>query len=155
MSLNTFQLREYIIIPTLKQLDLWSLAAEELVLGTCIQESGLRLIKQQGGGPALGLWQMEPATHDDIWINFLQARGSLAAKVLGTDLTHNAGRLLYDLRYGCAMCRIHYFRKDELLPAAGDLHGQAIYWKKHYNTIKGKGKPEEYIANWNRLTAHS
>ncbi|MBF0140107.1 MAG: hypothetical protein HQL74_07490 [Magnetococcales bacterium] len=153
MSLNPSQLREHIIKPTLKQLELWSLAAEELVLGTGIQESGLRLIKQQGGGPALGLWQMEPATHDDIWINFLQNKQLLAGKVCGSDPTHDASRMLYDLRYACAMCRVHYFRKYDPLPATGDLASQAIYWKKHYNTAMGKGKPEQYIENWKKLMA--
>ena len=54
-----------VICPALEKLSLWSPSAEELVLGTAIVESGLTYLKQHGDGPALGLWQVEPATHDE------------------------------------------------------------------------------------------
>ena len=50
-----------VIRPALKKLRLWSPSAEELVFGTAIVESGLTYLKQHGDGPALGLWQVEPA----------------------------------------------------------------------------------------------
>src|SRR5258708_26545125 len=39
---------------------------------------------QLGGGPAVGLFQMEPTTHDDCWTNFLNFRPVLAGKVKQT-----------------------------------------------------------------------
>ena len=60
--LNVRDLRVEVIRPALRALDLWSPAAEDLVLGTAAQESGLAYLRQIGGGPALGLWQIEPAT---------------------------------------------------------------------------------------------
>ena len=39
MGLNPQQFRSLVIRPTLRRLDLWSEAAEELLLGTAIQES--------------------------------------------------------------------------------------------------------------------
>ncbi|KAF0118141.1 MAG: hypothetical protein FD149_866 [Rhodospirillaceae bacterium] len=69
-----------VIRPTLLHLGLHSPAAEALLLGTAIQESRLgTYLRQTGGGPALGVYQMEPATHEDIWTNFLAYRPDLAA----------------------------------------------------------------------------
>src|SRR5260221_162978 len=56
-------------------------APVELLLGTALQESGLTYRVQLGGGPARGLFQMEPNTHDDIWDNFLKYRVPLATAV--------------------------------------------------------------------------
>lgn len=69
-------------------LGLWSQAAEDLLLGTAIQESGLVHVRQVGG-PALGYWQMEPATHDDIWASFVQHRPELR-RALGGYLVNGA-----------------------------------------------------------------
>src|SRR5947207_14512835 len=83
-------------------------AATELLLGTAMQESGLVFRKQLGGGPARGLFQMEPATHDDIWANFLKFRAALAAKVrqflAGREV--DAEELIDNDRYAAAMARI-------------------------------------------------
>ena len=150
MGLDHHQLRNLVIRPTLKYLNLWSEAAEELVLGTGIQESDLRYINQLGGGPAVGIWQMEPATHDDIWENFLAYRVRLGLKVLGSQTKFNHTRLVWDLAYACAMSRIHYLRVPRALPRAGNIKSQARYWKQFYNTTAGKGTVNQYIANWHR-----
>lgn len=54
----------YVVRPVLRVMSAWSQPAEDLVMGTAAQESRLTYLRQLGGGPALGLWQMEPATHD-------------------------------------------------------------------------------------------
>ena len=64
------QMSTLVIKPLPKKLNLWSPSAEELVLGTAIVESGLTYLKQHGDGPALGLWQVEPPTHEDLYTNF-------------------------------------------------------------------------------------
>ena len=58
MALDAKQLRELVIRPALMEIELWSEAAEELVLGTAIVESRLSFIKQLGSGPAFGLWPL-------------------------------------------------------------------------------------------------
>ena len=46
--------------------------AENLLMGTAAQESALgEYIRQLGNGPALGIFQMEPETFDDIVRNYL------------------------------------------------------------------------------------
>ena len=135
------QTRSLVIRPALKKLKLWSPSAEELVLGTAIVESGLTYLKQHGDGPALGLWQVEPATHDDLYTNFLNYRPELGSKLMelraaGLSLDEN---LATNLMYGAAVCRLCYYRKPDALPAAGDIEGQASFWKQHYNTLLGAG----------------
>jgi hypothetical protein len=87
--LDPEQLRIFVVRPTLEALDLWSQAAENLVIGTAAQESHLTYIdqKEPAGrrpriGPGLGLWQMEAATHDDIWHNWLTAKPAIGVRVL-------------------------------------------------------------------------
>lgn len=150
MGLDPHQLRDLIIRPTLKRLNLWSEAAEELVLGIAIQESDLHYLTQLGGGPARGLWQMEKATHDDIWENFLNGRVKLALNILGPYPKPDHARLAWDLAYACAMCRAHLLRCPGELPPAGDINGQAKYWKQYYNTPLGAGTTKKYIDNWHR-----
>lgn len=145
--LDVGQFRELIVVPALEVLEAHSLAAEELVLGTGIQESRLKYLRQIGGGPAVGLYQMEPATHDDIWDNFLRHKESLRRKLESLSKHRVAIAMASDLWYATAMCRIHYLRKSAPLPPEGDLAAQAAYWKQHYNTPAGAGTTEEYIRN--------
>lgn len=150
--MNLEQLRELVIRPALKHIDLWSAAAENLVLGTALVESKGEYIHQVGGGPALGLWQMEPATHDDIWTNYLRYQLEIAEKVLtlttAAEITEGALELIGNLYYGAAMCRIHYRRVSEPLPQEKDADGMARYWKAHYNTSRGAGTVEKALPRF-------
>ena len=114
-----------VIRPALSKINLWSPSAEELVLGTAVVESGLTCIRQWGDGPALGLWQVEPATQIDLYTNFLNYRPELGSKLIelraaGLSLDEN---LATNLIYGAAVCRLCYYRKAEALPEAGDIEG--------------------------------
>lgn len=155
MSLDVDQFDALILDPALERLGLNSVAARELVLGTAIQESHLKYLKQLGTGPALGLFQMEPATHDDIWNNFLAYKPDLAQKLNGSAIRPHAVKMIGDLWYAAGMCRIHYYRVKAPLPPTGDIIGQAEYWKKYYNTPLGAGTVKEYVDNWNRYAAQT
>ncbi|MCI5183008.1 MAG: hypothetical protein D3921_10945 [Candidatus Electrothrix sp. AW1] len=49
---------------------------KDLLLGTAAQESGFKLRHQRGGGPALGLFQIEQcSTHDPMWKDELNKKG--------------------------------------------------------------------------------
>jgi len=144
------------VIPALDSIGLGGQAAYELVLGTAIQESRLMYRRQTGGGPALGLWQMEPFTFNDIWQGFVLNQPSLIRPMT---LLLSGNRpvpqtLIGNDRFAAAMCRLLYRRIPEELPDAGDLEGQAAYWKQYYNTPKGAGQEEEYIANWKHYVDH-
>lgn len=139
--------RRHVIRPTLRRLKLHSDAAEALLLGTAITESGLEALVQRGGGPALGVYQVEPATHDDIWRSFLAYRPPLAARVamLVAGLRPSRAQLVWNLAYATAMARLVYLRRPPPLPPADDIAGLAAYWKAHFNTVAGKGVPEDFM----------
>ncbi|MEO1456459.1 MAG: hypothetical protein AAFV49_02690, partial [Pseudomonadota bacterium] len=103
----------------------FSRAAAQLLLGTALHESmGLKHRKQVGGGPALGFFQMEPATHDDIWDNYLKYRAKISAEVkalLVAPGADNSAELQFNDNYAAAMARVHYYRVAEAMPPFGDI----------------------------------
>ena len=133
--------RDQIVTPACERLGLVSPEAIELVVGTAIQESRLTYLTQLGAGSALGLFQIEPATHDDVWKNVVRNRARYKAALGARDVE----RFVYDLRYSAMIARLLYWRHPEPIPT--DLEGQAHYWKRYYNTALGAGTPSEYIAN--------
>lgn len=149
MGLNLSNLKLLVITPALANLGLTSTAAINLVTGTALQESAVTYLEQIGG-PALGLWQMEPATEQDIWTNWvpynLSARAALE-KMLAPGPT--TSQLVWNLYYGAAMCRIKYYRAPDALPTYNDAQGLATYWKTIYNTSGGAGTVDTAtIANF-------
>lgn len=156
--IDIIQFEEYILRPTLDSLEMASPAAVELLLGTAIQESRLTYLRQLRNGPAMGVFQMEPATHDDIWENYLLHRPERGALVAQTTRYPGVGRandMIGNLWYATAMARVHYLRVSEALPEKGDVEGMANYWKDHYNTHLGAGSVDEYIENWETYGPHS
>ncbi len=138
---------------TLKDLDLYSESAVNLLLGTAALESNFgTYLRQYGGGPSLGVFQMEPDTEIDIWNNYLRYRISNDLKV--TRITGATGpsvaALEADLIYQIVMARLHYKRIKEPLPDAEDVAGLARYWKQHWNTPQGKGSEQQFIYNYER-----
>lgn len=152
--MDASQLREYVVRPALKAIDKWSQSAENLVMGTAAQESNLKYIHQLGNGPALGLFQMEPATYKDIWDNYIEYRADLTDKILSaieSDINPISGRMMWDLRLSAIMCRVHYMRVPKPLPDENDVWEMARYWKDFYNTAQGKGTVEEFVRNYQRV----
>lgn len=152
MSINPQQFREHVIRATLQPMGLWSPEAEELLIGTAAHESQLGTFVAQVGGPALGVFQMEPFTWRDIYQTFLAYNNKLMGRIHGiVPMTgRKAEDMITDLRYACVMARLRYYRVSDPLPAADDLQGQARYWKQHYNTPKGRGTVEQYVKDYRR-----
>lgn len=150
--MNLDDIREFVVRPALLRLNLAALNREQLVVGTGNTESQYVHLDQTtpGPGPAYGPWQMEKLTHDDIWQNFITYQPA----ALRDELLQIAGAkygpppietLHWNLMYGAAMCAVHYLRRErsrsnpDPLPEPGDYEAMAAYWKKWYNTPKGKG----------------
>lgn len=150
MGLNVYHFRHYVIQPTLNQIGLYSDSAEVLLLGTALTESGdLHYLHQLANGPAKGLYQMEPRTHEDIWNNYLKYKPELRREVLSflAPVPEPVNQLITNLAYATVMCRIHYLRVKEALPVSNDLNGLANYWKKYYNTELGAGQPNTFVRH--------
>ncbi len=110
--LDIAQFRANIVRPTLEAIGAHNRVAEDLVLATALQESNLRYLRQLNDGPARGVHQMEPPTHDDIWENHLAFRAEPSGRVSaflapGQD---RVDQLVWNLAYATAMCRVHYLR---------------------------------------------
>lgn len=120
-------------------------ARVQLTTGIALVESGLRYIRQVGG-PALGICQMEPATHYDMWQTFFPSRPDLGHVVSGylparfsVGTVASAAALEESLAYSVAMAACRFFRSPVLLPARGDAAAMCAAWKAGYNTSAGKG----------------
>lgn len=132
----------------------YSEAAENLLMGTAVHESRLTYLKQLNG-PALGLFQIEPDTHDDIWENFLAYKPDLSSKIraLASQKGHeDAFRrdLTTNLAYQAAMARVLYYRRPEALPK-NEPESLAEFWKQHYNTPLGAGTVEQFIRHYKEV----
>lgn len=160
--INPKQLQDYIVRPVCQLLiplqhDQSGSRVEpavELLMGTAAQESGCgEFLHQLGAGPALGIFQMEPATHDDLWKNYINYHPEFQRVIigLGSNGMDRLQQMVGNLYYATAMCRMHYMRVPEALPAAGDLDAQAAYYKKWYNTPLGAATTDEYKANWRKI----
>jgi hypothetical protein len=156
--INTNQLREYIIRPALSKLSAYSRDAEELIVFTCAVESSGGEYIRQVKGPALGIYQCEPATYTDMWQNYIFHKTRLTS-ILSLQFAVNgipeAERLVYDLHYATAMCRIHYLRVKEKLPSGAEPEEMYAYYKNYYNTPLGKSTKGKSIDAYKRCTQGS
>lgn len=141
-GLHLGQFKALIVRGTLAQIGLAGDAAVNLLTGTALVESELYFLRQMGG-PALGLWQMEPATHDDCWQNFLNTQPQLgqSIRMLAGRRNPTVALLITNLAYACAMARVKYLRAAPPLPAATDAAALSAYHKRIYNTARGAADP--------------
>lgn len=141
-----------LIESTLKDVDLYSEDATNLIMGTIAQESAFgTYIRQLYNGPAIGIVQMEPATHDWLKSNYLAIKPNLVKKIIKSCgiICFKTEYLEYNLKYAIIFCRLRYLVVKEPLP--NNLHGYAKYWKKYYNTELGKGTVDEFISNYKKF----
>ncbi|MGB1309572.1 MAG: hypothetical protein ACPG47_00095 [Leucothrix sp.] len=146
MTLKLDYIKEGVVRVALSKLHNWSVASQELLLGTAAVESDFGAHLEQINGPAIGLWGMEPATHDSLWDDFIEYRKKYK-KILEP---RSVERLYGDWVYAAQMARIKYMTIPELLPASWDIDGMANYWKKYYNTPAGKGTVEVFVKKYRK-----
>lgn len=140
--LDPADVRRESIDPALVAIGHYTKVDSDLVLGTAIVESNLQYRHQLGGGPALGLWQMEPTTYMDCFVNYLDFRPALKAKVVAlagpfTGDYPPSSELVNNDPFAAAMCRVKYLRNPEILPPTSDARTFAAMHKKWYNTAGG------------------
>jgi len=132
----------------------WTPSAEEMLLMIAAHESGLgSSLKQIGSGPALGLYQIEPATMYDNYQNFIYARPGLEkqiTEVSGVRLPSEQ-QLQYNPIYSTIQARLKLYRSPGQLPAPHDAQAMANYAKQHYNSPDGAATEEKYMQDYFRL----
>jgi hypothetical protein len=154
--INAHQIRSLIIKPALIDLVMYSEDAEELLMFTCAAESNGGQYLKQIKGPALGIYQMEPSTYNDIWQNYIKEKTNVALVLLSNfeaARMPSEDRLIYDLRFATAMARLHYARIPEKLPGHLDVVGIWEYYKKYYNTAAGSAQQDLAIAKYVSFTS--
>lgn len=131
--------------------------ASSLILRTCVYESKLYYLKQIGDGPARGFPQIKLNTAKDILDRYLgrEDKSDLRARIqtlIGFDpVALSSDTYMLDLQLqgnmilGIICCRLKYWMVPHSLPVWDDLKGQARYYKKYYNTAKGKGEMQDFI----------
>ena len=142
--MNKNQLKTLVIIPELKSMGLYSKEAAELITMIISHESMQGEFLKQVRGPALGLSQMEPFTHESVVDYVRTRRPDLAGYMLREYGHFDRNKLVYNLRYMVAMTRLFFVRFPEPIPKT--THEQADYAKRRWNTEQGKATAEDYRA---------
>ncbi len=142
--MNKKQLKERVIVPTLKQLGLYSEDVVELLLMIAAHESVKGEYIAQIVGPARGIYQMEGNTHNDILVWLKLNKPALYKLLTGLVASTTGDMMMYDLRYATAMARVFFLRFPEPLPSGSDVDAMAAYAKRRWNTSAGKATPADY-----------
>ena len=172
------QFKKHIVVPVLSSLSSYlpgcdSYESVDLMLGTVAKESEFTFIKQKGGGPAISLYQIEPFTFKDTFVNFIQNRKELddliSSNFLPSDLctrSHkgvsslinfqtfdlDVERALSSLMLATIIARIKYWRAPEPLPKRTDddyIRKLGEYWKRYYNTREDE-TADRFVAAWHK-----
>jgi hypothetical protein len=149
-------IREYIIKPALQEINLYCQTSEILVYGTGMCETEYKYLVQIGSPHNGGLspWQIEPSDYADIfnWLNFDLNRVLLESILKSNyyqSLPQDPKVLIYNLKLAAMLCRVHYTRTNEPLPAI-EPQAMAEYHKKHYNQ-GGKADVEKNTKIFSRI----
>lgn len=151
--MNKFQLEQFIVRPMLKQMRRgYSEMSELAIMMIIAHESKRGKYIKQITGPALGLIQMEPETHDCTWDNGDSIWDNALLCEIITVSEHNhkkhppADRLIYDLRYNVFMARQRLFMKPEQFP--NSIGEMSVYLKKHWNSVVGSATNDSYANDY-------
>jgi hypothetical protein len=148
------QFRRLVVTPTLDMLGMYSKSVEELLVFTCATESKGGTYIKQIQGPALGVYQMEPATHQDVWGNYIKRQSGLMTKVavrFNINTVPEPNRMIYDMLYSTMMARLMYRRFSEPLPNHSDIDAIWEYYKKYWNTELGAATKKESIDAYKKF----
>ena len=138
----------------LNKIELYSPEASDLVFKTLKVESLLKYVRQIKG-IAVGFGQCEPWVAVDICKNYLKYRPDLMKQVADTTnvkLSYFtlpkeedwAWILETNIAAMISFCRLHYRRIPKPLPKQ-NLDEQWIYYKKYYNTERGKATNDHWM----------
>ena len=90
---------------------------------------------------AYGLFQMEGPAYQDATRVILRYKPSF--------IVPPRARLITDLKLAIWCARCYYLRFIEPIPHYGNIHELAKYWKRYWNTPKGKGTVEGAEQKYN------
>lgn len=144
------EFRQLIVRDTLRSIDDWAPAHENILLGTAAQESSMGLSLKCGR--LLGIYRISPNTHRAVWDKYLVHHPELASRVRGLAGQHSFirdphGELISNLKYATAIAWLIYHRAGQALPADDDIPGLARYWHRHFRA-KASAQVADFIASY-------
>lgn len=137
MGIYATDLRDLIIRPTLYQLNDWSPAAENLLLGTAAQESQLGFRLKASDTKGGGIYRISSQVHVHIWDQFLIGDPEMASRLRGLASQHQFlvsphNELITNLSYATGVAWMIYKRHKLLLPDSHNVNELAKCWLYYY-----------------------
>ena len=145
--MHSQQLYDLIIKPTHEYMcgNYESKNANFLSLCTAAIESNCGYYIKQIGGPALGVWQMEPDTLEDIGLNCDALRDEFFLIDIEELIVYSGVEyLISSPMYACAMARLKYSMDLARLLDHNNIRDVYDYYKRIYNTPAGASTFEKF-----------
>lgn len=140
MSYNRPQFQD-LIERTLNPIGLGGYNATHLLMGTAAVESAFGTFLRQRSGPALGAFQIEPATFE--WL-----RSRYEMRIPGMLQLRREEELETDLRLSIVIARLRYLVDPQ--PLGSNMYEWAATWKRVYNTTLGAGTVPVFLESYKR-----
>ncbi|WP_257285342.1 hypothetical protein [Endozoicomonas sp. SESOKO1] len=161
MGICAKELRHYVVRPALKHLDMWSPTGENLLLGTAAIESGLGFHLKLANHQALGIYQISPRMHRNIWDFFLAPHAELSSKVRGLAsqrefLSHPHHELATNLVYATAIAWLIYHRSGIQIEAIDkeDITAMGRLWQKRFHS-RNPGTIQSFCESYQTMIIES
>lgn len=153
MIFSSQDLRQLVISDTLHYLGDWTQSAENLLLGTAIQESGLGFCLKTGR--RLGLYHITPSAHRAVWDHYLVKLPEKASRVRGLAGQHSFTanphiELITNLRYATAIAWCIYLKAGCKLAGMESIEQLAEIWHSQFHN-QPSGSTREFIRNYREL----
>lgn len=161
MGICATELRHYVVRPTLKHMGMWSQPAENLLLGTAARESGLGFHLKMANTQALGIYQISPKMHRNIWDRFLAPKSDLSSLVRGLAsqrefLSHPHHELATNLAYATAIAWLVYWRHEPNVTKieSTDIKSMGRLWQKYFHS-RCPGTVESFVDSYRELVTEA
>ena len=153
--MNKTQLEELVVKPTIQEIPKGYSDEALLAMMMIIAHESLRgKYLKQVGGPALSIYQMEPATYhsiwkfgDSIWDNALKLGFITTLDFNPCNKTYpKPERMIYDLRFATFMARQRLFMKPKKIPKG--MGAISRYLKENWNSSLGAADDLSYMKDY-------
>lgn len=151
--MDSGQFRDYIIRPALFDIDenvkppLNTPNAVQMLLVTTGIETECGHYIVQVDGPALGPYQDEPDSLDDLYWNYLRYKSANMSPTKNPQ----PRRLMFDFSYATKCARLQYYRHPDPMPELNDQVGMWECYKKIWNTDQGAATKAEFDQAWEQF----
>jgi hypothetical protein len=157
MMINAHCLKEQVIKPTLKYLNDLNESTVDLLLGTAAVESNLSPLKEDNAETkGIGLFNISPQSHTDVWDKYLAFDPDLASKIRGlasqrSFLINPHTELSTNLAYATAIAWCIYRRSSVSLKAKESIQNLSHCWNTNYRQPDSAHSSTDFCRHFNEL----